>query len=98
MAKKAKETQVLVTEKTYEVDKKDFLNIQDVKTSWWYTVAQFMDTLRLIPRFLMVCYGIIFWITTQWFMELPDPSGAQAAFVSTIVGAGAAWFGLYIRK
>lgn len=93
-----KETQVLVTEKTYEVDKKDFLNIQDVKSSWWRTVAQFMDTLRLIPRLLMVCYGFIFWITTQWFMTLPDPTNAQAAFISTIVGAGAAWFGLYVRK
>jgi hypothetical protein len=96
--KKSEQTQVLVTEKTYEVDKKDFLNIHNVKDTWWNTVAQFMDTLRLIPRFLMVCYGIIFWITTQWFMALPDPTNAQAAFISTIVGAGAAWFGLYVRK
>jgi len=50
-----KETQVLVTEKTYEVDKKDFLHIQDVKSTWYNTTAGFMDTLRLIPRLLMVC-------------------------------------------
>ena len=31
--------QVLVTEKTYEVDKKDFLHIQDVKPSWYNTTA-----------------------------------------------------------
>ena len=91
-----KETQVLVTEKTYEVDKKDFLHIQDVKKSWYNTTAGFMDTLRLIPRLLMICYGYIFWMSTQWFMNLPDPTNAQAAFISTIVGAGAAWFGLYV--
>ena len=28
-------------------------------------------------------------------MALPDPTNAQSAFVSVIVGAGAAWFGLY---
>ena len=35
-------------------------------------------------------------MSTQWFMNLPDPTNAQAAFISTIVGAGAAWFGLYV--
>ena len=29
-------------------------------------------------------------------MQLPDPTNAQSAFVSVIVGAGAAWFGLYV--
>ena len=93
-----KEKQVLVTEKTYEVDKSDFMAIQewDQSKTWYNTTAGFMDTLRLIPRLLMVCYGGIFWISTQWFMNLPDPSNAQAAFISTIVGAGAAWFGLYV--
>ena len=28
-------------------------------------------------------------------MSLPDPNNAQAGFVSVVVGAGAAWFGLY---
>ena len=29
-------------------------------------------------------------------MALPDTTNAQSAFVSVIVGAGAAWFGLYV--
>jgi len=29
-------------------------------------------------------------------MDLPDPSMAQSGFVSIVVGAGAAWFGLYV--
>ena len=28
--------------------------------------------------------------------EKTYPTNAQAAFISTIVGAGAAWFGLYV--
>ena len=28
-------------------------------------------------------------------MELPDPSMEQSGLISVIVGAGAAWFGLY---
>jgi|TARA_B110000908_G_C10048246_1_gene354964 hypothetical protein len=41
---------------------------------------------------------IAFFNATQWFMSLPDPTNAQAGFVSTIVGAGAAWFGLYVSS
>jgi hypothetical protein len=43
-------------------------------------------------------YCIAFWDATQWFMGLEDPTNAQAGFVSTIVGAGAAWFGLYVSS
>ena len=52
-----KETQVLVTEKTYEVDKADFVTIQgwDESKTWYNKTAGFMDTLRLIPRLLMIC-------------------------------------------
>ena len=30
-------------------------------------------------------------------MNLTDPNNAQAGFVSVIVGAGAAWFGIYVN-
>tara|TARA_R110000824_G_scaffold121266_1_gene277315 strand:+ start:735 stop:842 length:108 start_codon:yes stop_codon:yes gene_type:complete len=30
-------------------------------------------------------------------MDLSSPNNAQAGFVSVIVGAGAAWFGLYLN-
>jgi hypothetical protein len=41
---------------------------------------------------------LVFYKTCTWFMELPDPTNAQAGFVSVIVGAGAAWFGLYVNS
>ena len=30
-------------------------------------------------------------------MNLSEPNNAQAGFVSVVVGAGAAWFGLYVN-
>ena len=41
-------------------------------------------------------YAYAFYSVTEWFMALPDPTNAQSAFVSVVVGAGAAWFGLYV--
>ena len=40
----------------------------------------------------------MFYDVVQWFMSLPDPTNQQAGLVSIIVGAGAAWFGLYVRS
>jgi hypothetical protein len=31
-------------------------------------------------------------------MALEEPNNAQAGFISVIVGAGAAWFGLYVNS
>lgn len=56
---------------------------------------QTLDAWRIVPRLLILTYMIVFYQTTQWFMSLSDPNNAQAGFVSVIVGAGAAWFGLY---
>ena len=52
---------------------------------------------RIIPRLLILSYMIVFYQTYNWFMSLPDPNNAQAGFVSVVVGAGAAWFGLYVN-
>ena len=52
----------------------------------------------MFPRLLISLYGVMFYKTSMWFMTLPDPTNSQSAFVSVIVGAGAAWFGLYVGK
>jgi hypothetical protein len=59
-------------------------------------VPEQIDKWRIFPRFLITLYGVAFWRTTEWFMQLPEPTNAQSAFVSVVVGAGAAWFGLYV--
>ena len=52
---------------------------------------------RIVPRLLILSYMVVFYQTCNWFMNLPDPNNAQAGFVSVVVGAGAAWFGLYVN-
>lgn len=57
-----------------------------------------LDEWRVIPRLLILCYMFAFYESTQWFMGLAEPTNAQAGFISTIVGAGAAFFGLYVNS
>ena len=52
---------------------------------------------RIVPRMLILSYMLVFYQTCTWFMNLTDPNNAQAGFVSVIVGAGAAWFGIYVN-
>ena len=40
----------------------------------------------------------LLYFTTFWFMDLPDPSFEQSGLISIVVGAGAAWFGLYTNS
>lgn len=58
--------------------------------------AERIDRWRVFPRLLITLYGFAFVRATEWFMTLEEPTNAQSAFVSVIVGAGAAWFGLYV--
>ena len=53
---------------------------------------------RVIPRIIVLLYGYTFYEVSHWFMSLDEPTAPQAAFVSTIVGAGAAFFGLYVNS
>ena len=62
------------------------------------TLAEKLDDLRVVPRILVAMYGMVFYQVADWFMSLNAPNGAQAAFVSTVVGAGAAWFGFYVNS
>ena len=63
-----------------------------------YEIPEMLDNWRVIPRLLIFMYAVVFYQTMNWFMGLPDPNNAQAGFVSVIVGAGAAWFGLYVNS
>ena len=64
--------------------------------TWYNSISSSqIDKWRVWPRLLISLYGVMFYRTTEWFMTLPEPSNAQSAFISVIVGAGAAWFGLY---
>lgn len=56
---------------------------------------EWLDKWRIWPRMIITLYGVAFYETTTWFMQLSAPTNAQSAFVSVIVGAGAGFFGIY---
>ena len=90
---------VTETTKEYELLVSDLVpSAGDDEPTWSNKIAGMMDKFRLIPRLIMIAYIYAFYSATTWFMALPDPTNAQAAFISTIVGAGAAFFGLYVGK
>ena len=61
-------------------------------------VAQAIDSWRIIPRCFLGVYMYLLYFTTFWFMDLPDPTFEQSGLISIVVGAGAAWFGLYTNS
>ena len=70
----------------------------DGKVSWMEAFPYWFDRLRLFPRAFITMYIYILYKVTDWFMLLEDPNMAQAGLVSVVVGAGAAWFGLYVNS
>ena len=58
-------------------------------------LARAVDQWRIFPRVFISTYIYLLYKVTIWFMGLDDPTMAQSGLVSIVVGAGAAWFGLY---
>ena len=58
-------------------------------------MAKAVDAWRIFPRLFLTVYIILLYKTVIWYMDLPDPSMEQSGLISVVVGAGAAWFGLY---
>jgi|TARA_R100000084_G_scaffold69533_1_gene30775 hypothetical protein len=61
----------------------------------WIWMSQMVDSWRIFPRAFLSVYMFLLYYSTIWFMDLPDPTLEQSGLISIIVGAGAAWFGLY---
>ena len=61
----------------------------------WIHLARAVDAWRIFPRLFLTVYIFLLYYSTMWFMSLPDPSLEQSGLILIIVGAGAAWFGLY---
>ena len=58
-------------------------------------MARAVDSWRIFPRVFITTYIILLYKVVVWYMELPNPTMEQSGLVSIVVGAGAAWFGLY---
>ena len=62
---------------------------------WVIHLARAVDAWRIFPRIFITTYIYLLYKVVVWYMELPDPTMEQSGLVSIVVGAGAAWFGLY---
>lgn len=60
-------------------------------------LAKAFDAWRIFPRIFIAVYIYLLIEVVVWFMDLTDPNMSQASLVSVVVGAGAAWFGLYVN-
>ena len=61
-------------------------------------IAQAVDSWRIIPRAFLSIYMYLLYYVTFWFMDLQAPTMQQSGLISVVVGAGAAWFGLYTNS
>jgi len=61
----------------------------------WIWFSNMIDAYRIFPRAFLSVYMFLLYYCTMWFMALPEPSFEQSGLISIVVGAGAAWFGLY---
>ena len=58
-------------------------------------MAKAVDAWRIFPRLFLTVYIILLYKCVIWYMNLPSPTMEQSGLISIVVGAGAAWFGLY---
>jgi hypothetical protein len=61
----------------------------------WIHLAHAVDSWRIFPRIFITTYIVLLYKSVIWYMELPNPTMEQSGLISIVVGAGAAWFGLY---
>lgn len=61
----------------------------------WIDFAKAVDAWRIFPRLFLTVYIILLYKCVIWYMGLPVPTMEQSGLISIVVGAGAAWFGLY---
>ena len=58
-------------------------------------LARADDSWRIFPRIFITTYILLLYKCVIWYMNLPNPTMEQSGLISIVVGAGAAWFGLY---
>ncbi len=59
-------------------------------------LARAIDAWRPFPRLFIILYMYIVYRVIEWYLALSAPTMEQSGLISIVVGAGAAWFGLYL--
>ena len=68
------------------------------KMGWMWLAPEYFSRWRIYPRAFITMYIYLLFQSANWFMALQDPTVAQSGLISVLVGAGAAWFGLYVNS
>jgi len=98
MAEEIKDVKVAEPKQKISVDLEVDTSIKDLGVNPYAKLihmARAVDAWRIFPRLFLTVYIFLLYKVTIWFMNLPTPSLEQSGLVSIVVGAGAAWFGLY---
>jgi hypothetical protein len=61
-------------------------------------LAKAVDAWRVIPRLFLTTYVYLLFEVVNWAMLQTPLTIEQSGLVSVVVGAGAAWFGLYVSS
>ena len=104
MAEKLKEDKLVVPHNTDTAKKKVSVELE-VDTSVkdlgpnpyakLIHLARAVDAWRIFPRLFLTVYIVLLYKCVIWYMNLGSPTMEQSGLISIVVGAGAAWFGLY---
>ena len=76
------------------------LEADDMINPWqkWIFAAKAVDSWRIWPRAFLSVYIFLIYYVVMWFLDLATPTIEQSGLISILVGAGAAWFGLYVNS
>ena len=87
-----------IEKKTVQIELEVDTNIVDSsknKYQGFIDLAKALDAWRIFPRLFLTVYIVLLYKCVIWYMNLQSPTMEQSGLISIVVGAGAAWFGLY---
>ena len=98
MSEENKEIKVAEPKQKIQVDLEVDTSIKDLGVNPYAKIihlAKAIDAWRIFPRVFITTYIYLLYKVVIWYMNIADPTLEQSGLVSIVVGAGAAWFGLY---
>ena len=95
---KVEDVKVAEPKQKIQVDLEVDTSIKDLGVNPYAKIihlARAIDAWRIFPRVFITTYIYLLYKVVIWYMNIADPTLEQSGLVSIVVGAGAAWFGLY---
>ena len=96
--KKIDEVKIVEPKQKIQVDLEVDTSIKDLGINPYAKIihlARAIDAWLIFTRLFITTYIFLLYKVVIWYMALGNPSMEQSGLVSIVVGAGAAWFGLY---